>query len=224
MSYVLLDDQFHSHPKIEDVGNAGAGLFARALSYCGSYLTDGFVPEAWVKARASEKLRQKLCDAGLWTRVVDGESFHYDDGSEHYIVTVEGNGFFIPDYLVLNPSRKQVEARREAKSEAGKRGAEKRWRGGKRVTAPIAGAIAGAMAPATDVPMAEGMANVWQSDGSRARFSPAPSPEKPRTVTATVNYDSPAGNGAGAGTDEETEKVRQTIDASLASLDDDEPF
>ena len=94
MPWVRLDDKLHSHPKILRVGNEGAGLYARALSYCGDLLTDGFVPAEWVKGVATAKLARTLMAAGLWQEV---------DG-----------GFQIPDFLDLNPSREQVESKRKA--------------------------------------------------------------------------------------------------------------
>jgi len=105
--WVKLDDKFHSNAKVYTVGNEGAGLYARALSYCADHLTDGFVPIAWVQSIASDKLADKLTSAQMW-RPVDG-------------------GFFIDGYVELNPSKAELEAKRQAKREAGKRGAEKRW-------------------------------------------------------------------------------------------------
>lgn len=107
MSWVFLDDKFHSNRKILRVGNAGAGLYARSLSYCGDHLTDGFLDEAWVKQACTPKLRDKLVTEELW-------------------VKVEG-GYEIPDYLTLNPSRSDVLKKREARSSAGKKGASRRW-------------------------------------------------------------------------------------------------
>lgn len=109
MSWVFLDDKFHSNRKILRVGNAGAGVYARSLSYCGDHLTDGYVDEAWVKQACTAKVRDKLVAEGLW-------------------VKVEG-GYEIPDYLTLNPSREDVLRRRAARSDAGKKGASKRWNG-----------------------------------------------------------------------------------------------
>lgn len=107
MSWVYLDDKFHSNPKVLAVDNDGAGLYARALSYCGDHLTDGFVPIAWARGAGSAKLRNKLVSHGVWDEV---------DG-----------GYLIPDYLELNPSKAKVMKRRAERSAAGKRGADTRW-------------------------------------------------------------------------------------------------
>lgn len=131
MSYVLLDDKFHSNGKTVEVGNAGAGLYARALSYCGDHLTDGFVPLGWAAEIATAKLRRGLLDAGLWVAVVPGDEFGYAHGDEEYMVAITRPGYFIPDFLSLNPTRESVTERREElskkRSEAGKKGALKRW-------------------------------------------------------------------------------------------------
>jgi len=107
MSWTKLDDKFHSNRKVYEVGNEGAGLYARALSYCADHLTDGLVPGGWARTIASEKLCDKLVSAALW-RKVDG-------------------GYRIDAYLEHNPSKGEVEARRQAWAEAGKRGAQRRW-------------------------------------------------------------------------------------------------
>lgn len=41
MPWTKLDDGFWMHPKILLAGNEAVGIFARCISYCGAYLTDG---------------------------------------------------------------------------------------------------------------------------------------------------------------------------------------
>lgn len=134
MSYVLLDDKFHSNEKTLEVGNAGAGLYSRALSYCGDHLTDGFVPLSWAREAGTPKLCRSLTDAGLWVEVQPGAEFHYVTDDESYTVSIKKRGFFIPDFLSLNPSAQSVKARREElsakRAEAGRKGAMKRWQRG----------------------------------------------------------------------------------------------
>lgn len=138
MPFVFLDDAFHSNPKVLSVGLDGAGLYARALSYCGHYLTDGFVPRGWARevVGRKQKLLRALTEAGLWREVE--------------------NGYCIPDYLDFNPPRELVEAQRSELSEkrrvAGQKGAAARWGNGK----PHA------------KPMATPMANAWQTDSPLA--------------------------------------------------------
>lgn len=131
MTYVLLDDKFHSNEKTLEVGNVGAGLYARALSYCGDHLTDGFVPLSWAREAGTPKLRRSLVEAGLWIEVQPGAEFHYVSGDESYDVEIRKPGYFIPDYLALNPTAASVKAKRDElsqkRAEAGRKGAMKRW-------------------------------------------------------------------------------------------------
>ena len=107
MSWVRLDDKFHSNPKVVAVGNAGAGAYARALSYCADHLTDGMVPAAWFKSVAPPKLRARMIEVGL--------------------VIETPIGFKIEDYLTLNPSKADVLEKRAKRAAAGKVGADARW-------------------------------------------------------------------------------------------------
>jgi uncharacterized phage protein (TIGR02220 family) len=151
VSWIYLDDKFHSNPKVRAADLDGSGLYARALAFCGDHLTDGVVNTASMVQLAEHRKRpiQKCLDAGLF-------------------VTLE-SGYFIPDYLEHNPSRAEVLAVREQKSEAGKKGARNRWR-------KYAETHSEPMAPAIAPVVAEGMANGWQNDGSRAGESPTPTP------------------------------------------------
>src|SRR5437879_3350306 len=68
MPHFRVDDGLHANPKVVKAGDEAIGFWARAGAYCMAYLTDGFVPEWWVKSqpRGQAKAR-KLVDAGLWT-------------------------------------------------------------------------------------------------------------------------------------------------------------
>jgi hypothetical protein len=114
MTWVKLDDGFHGHPKVLAAGLAASGLFARALSYCGAYLTDGRVPSAWVAAQLldeSDDLAQRLVDVGLWRR--------------------DGTAYVIPDFTDLNPSKVQVEQQRAEGAERARKSRERRQKGGR---------------------------------------------------------------------------------------------
>ncbi len=151
MTWVSLDDKFHSNPKVIAAGLDGAGLYARALAYCGDHLTDGYVPAGWAREVASKRLCDKLCTVRLWTEADDS--------------------YRIPDYLDLNPSREEVEAKRadlsEKRSKAGKLGAEARWQNDGKGDGKSDGKT---------------MAKEWQNDG------PSPSP-LPLTTGSTYFHD-----------------------------------
>lgn len=111
--WVKLDDELHGHPKIIRAGNAGAGLFVRALTYSAKYGLDGHVPAAWVQGAVGPEdppdLAKRLVDVGLWV--------------------VDGDGYRAPDFLEFNPSAREAKAISDARREAGRRGAAARWNG-----------------------------------------------------------------------------------------------
>jgi hypothetical protein len=111
MTWVKLDDQFPSHPKMVLAGGDAAWLHVCALCYCGQHLTDGRFPKAIVGRLSDRKkpleLATRLVEVGAWDDLGDEYEIH--------------------DYLEHNPSRAQVLEERAKRSAAGKRGAEKRW-------------------------------------------------------------------------------------------------
>lgn len=105
MTWAKLDDGFWVNPKVVTAGNAAAGAFARMLSYCGNQDTDGHIPTDIARFIGTPKQLRELSEAGL--------------------IEQTPNGWLIPDYLEFNPSRAEVEAKRKARSEAGKRGGKR---------------------------------------------------------------------------------------------------
>lgn len=96
MTWARLDDTFHHHPKLMRVNLAATGLFALGLSYAADNLTDGHLPEKWVRGQMvgeDESLTDQLVRAGLWERA-------------------EG-GFQIHDFDTYNLTREQVLSRRD---------------------------------------------------------------------------------------------------------------
>lgn len=104
MTWTKIDDQFWMHPKIVSAGNEGAGIFVRCLSYCGAYLTDGKVPPAVALSIAGTPRKLEAVIAlGLLQRLPSGD-------------------IYVRDYSHYNPLRDEVEARREQRAAAGRRG------------------------------------------------------------------------------------------------------
>lgn len=67
MPHFRVDDALHSHPKTQRAGDDAIGMWVRAGSFCMAYLTDGFVPEWWVKQQPNgTRKAKKLVAAGLW--------------------------------------------------------------------------------------------------------------------------------------------------------------
>jgi len=103
-----LDDAGWCHPKVIAAGNRAFGAWCRAGQWSSSQLADGFV--ATSVARLIEPA------TAVWGALVEAG----------LLVRCEG-GYRIHDFLVYNPSKSQVEAKRAAQREGGKAGAMGRW-------------------------------------------------------------------------------------------------
>lgn len=67
MPHFRVEDGFHSHPKTYEAGDDAIGLWTRAGSFCMNHLTDGFVPEWWVRQQPRGMAKAKrLIAAVLW--------------------------------------------------------------------------------------------------------------------------------------------------------------
>lgn len=104
MGWIKLDDGFFRHPKAIAAGRDGRLMFIASLCYCGSGLTDGFVPAGALALLAAETGVGKpkdaaaaLVGAGLW-EPCDG-------------------GYLVHDYLDYNTSSGKVQAERSAARE-----------------------------------------------------------------------------------------------------------
>lgn len=129
MAWVKLDDQFHSHPKVMQAGNEAAGVYARALAFCGAYYTDGFVSKTWARQITLVPILRKLTRVGLWIEVKAGEwqyvADRKDSGNRTLLdvsLLIREDGYFIPDYLHHNPTRDEVENARDKRRTAGAKG------------------------------------------------------------------------------------------------------
>jgi hypothetical protein len=104
MSWVKLDDTFWMHPKIVMAGEAATGVYARLLSYCGCYLTNGLVPAPMVDAITKNRKALDALEAnGLIERTETG-------------------AVLICSYLEYNRSKADIEADRATRRANGQRG------------------------------------------------------------------------------------------------------
>ncbi|AXQ60666.1 hypothetical protein SEA_ALI17_50 [Gordonia phage Ali17] len=76
MTWFKVDDNFHHHPKALSAGNAALGLWVRAGSWCGSNLTEGYIPRRIALQMGSRAQVRSLISTGLWIEVDDGYMFH----------------------------------------------------------------------------------------------------------------------------------------------------
>jgi hypothetical protein len=111
VTWVYLDDKMPEHPKIICLSDGAFRLHISAIAYSNRHLTDGiirgeivggFVPR-YRKAYLSE-----LVERALWMEITAGV-------------------YEIHDYLEWNKSRAEIEKRRQARAEGGRKGADRRW-------------------------------------------------------------------------------------------------
>lgn len=109
MVWIKFDDRFDQHPKVVGLDDGSYRLWTRAIAYCSRNLTDAFLSRAAAKElRPSDWARcaGRLIKAGL---------FEAADG-----------GYIVHDYHDYQPSKQHVLSIREARKEAGKKGAQAR--------------------------------------------------------------------------------------------------
>lgn len=104
MSWVKIDDQFPTHPKVMRAGLEARALYVTALCYCAQHLTDGFVTvevtpllTAMSQISNGDDALKKLVEVGLF-EVCEG-------------------GYLIHDYLIYNPSGDKIRSERRATAE-----------------------------------------------------------------------------------------------------------
>ena len=148
-----VDDSFFSNPKTAMLSDGATALWLRSGSWSAQQLTGGFVPARMVPMfRGSDDSVRELCDVGLWER---------DD---------ERDGYWFHDWSDYQPDGEEMDALRRKRSEAGKRGANSRW---KRKTVDENGKNGKTDGKCHGKPMA----NAWQTDGkSMANSCPVPVP------------------------------------------------
>lgn len=101
MPHFRVDDALHSHPKAQRAGDDAIGMWVRAGSFCMAYLTDGFVPDWWVRQQPKGVAKAKrLIAAGLWHGGAEREG---ERGYQFHEFTGPGR----------QDSRAQIEADRE---------------------------------------------------------------------------------------------------------------
>jgi hypothetical protein len=108
MTYLIVDDGFDVHPKVEALTDRAYRLHTSGLFHCAKNLTDGSLTEPTVRGlcariKATTKHLNELVSGDLWLPWNDG-------------------GYTIKNYLDWNPSKAQVEERRAKRAAAGAKG------------------------------------------------------------------------------------------------------
>lgn len=108
MAWFKVDDNFEGSPKILGVSAAALGLWTLAGAWSARFLTDGEVPESWVRIKCAQYAGQldaaadELVTAGMWERTANGYRFH--------------------DWHDYQPSSDEVAERRAKRVAAGRKG------------------------------------------------------------------------------------------------------
>lgn len=94
-----LDDNWEGSPRIHEVGMAAWGMYCACGLWVARHLTDGHVPRSVVATygSSSRSWAKRLVEAGL------------------FVVTE--TGYYMPDYLALNPSAERVAYQRKLAAE-----------------------------------------------------------------------------------------------------------
>jgi hypothetical protein len=114
-----IDNDFPENPKVEKIHDRAFRFHVTALCYCHRNATDGHVSAKAVKIigaileTTGKRWPAELAASGLW--------------KEDEL----GDGFWINDYLLYNPSRDEAKQLRDARRAAGRKGAAARWNKGK---------------------------------------------------------------------------------------------
>jgi hypothetical protein len=119
--YIRLSVDLPLHPKLVEIDEPAAGwLYVTGLCYAGQHLTDGEIPPAAVVRLAGvhKRLADRLVEVGLWHRPGHDCPGCPQPRRGHVIVH---------DYLEHQRSAGEAKALRDARREAGSKGAAKRW-------------------------------------------------------------------------------------------------
>jgi len=108
VSWFKLDDQGAFHEKVLQAGNEAYGAWCRAGQWSSGRRTEGLIPKATALSIAPLRVWKKLVAAR--------------GRSQHGLIEEAGDDFQIHDYLEWNPTTEAIEAKRAARSEAGRAG------------------------------------------------------------------------------------------------------
>lgn len=172
--FIRVSVDLPDNPKLAMIDEPAAGwAYVVALCYCGRNLTDGAFPMAPLLRQAGVKqpIARLLIDAGLWH-----ETGH---DCERCPQPINGMGI-VHDYLGHQRSADEARSLRDARREAGRRGAASRWSGngdGKSHSKSHANAMAtGSQNDDRDMAEVEGEEEKEQKKTSSSSSEPAPQP------------------------------------------------
>lgn len=151
--FIRLSVDLPMNPKLAMIDEPAAGwAYVTALCYCGGNLTDGMFPRRVV-------LRLAGVDGDVAQRLIDARLWHEEGHDCERCSQPDAGMVVIHDYLGHQRSADEAKSLREARREAGRRGAHSRWSG------PIDGKSHGnSHSKSDDNGIANGVADPWQRD------------------------------------------------------------
>lgn len=164
MPWFKVDDGFWSHPKVVELSDSAVALWVRSGAYASQHLTDGQITAGTLRMLASRReVADELVLAGLWDQV-DDRTWAFHDWEEYQ-----------PAAMATREKREELSRKR---SEAGKAGAEARWKqrdsnpDGKLPEPELSGVDSKPIAPSRPVPSPDFYSpSKSQSSSNRARVS-----------------------------------------------------
>lgn len=75
MSWVKVDDRFPDHPKVKGISDAAFRAVIRAKCYACTYLTDGYLPPAFLET-VPARVKKEIITARLWDEKDDAVWIH----------------------------------------------------------------------------------------------------------------------------------------------------
>ncbi|WP_146128936.1 hypothetical protein [Corynebacterium sp. 13CS0277] len=110
MVWFRIDDNFHSHPKIEQLPNGAIGLWVKAGSWSTKYLTDGVIPASVVRGlKGTRPQIDALVRSGMWVEIVG------DSGRKSYAFR-DWEDYQTPRSEVMETRAKQARIKRESRA------------------------------------------------------------------------------------------------------------
>lgn len=189
-TYVCIDDQLFAHPKIHEVGPIASALYQAMIQHCGNRRTDGFVANGYVPFLLPPEWLGRIS--------VDGESIELKHLLEHLLQAellhaVDG-GYLVHDFLDWNLSRSEIDALRESKQAAGRKGGLTR--------AAKAGARASALPPAQTTALPPAQASGGGSASSKSQADTDTDTDTDTEVKQVGSEVNPLSQEGGVGGDE----------------------
>ena len=199
MPWVKLDDAFPEHRKVDSVSDGAFRLHVAGICFSSRMLTDGFIPKDRV-GRLTPKVREshiaELVDADLWAPVVGGWSIH--------------------DYLEYNPSRAEVNERREVER---KRKDKQRKRGASASARASDGSFTSHRDNQRDTRQDSARTTGGTTGGSHGGSHPLPDPPLGgRSGSHLHAVGSPSAPAAAGGTDSEDAPTPEEMRAAAARM------